>query len=173
MKYYRCKCGKKTAWSTRGVQDCEGCKECGTTLAEHPEEHKPVADHAAVVYYRQTDGSPYLVCSKCSSTALGYSPEEEADVIKNLQLIDKVLNGEQYKPEPVGCVVTGEGIDELLSAIKLAEKSIFENTKHGAGNWLMMPDTAANREMMFEMFGEFEQVGDNLVVRSEKKAGTS
>ena len=101
MKYYRCKCGKKTAWSTRGVQDCEGCKECGTTLAERTKKQKPVADHAAVVYYRQTDGSPYLVCSKCSSTALGYSPEEEADVIKNLQLIDKVLNGEQYKPEPM------------------------------------------------------------------------
>ena len=87
MKYYRCKRGARWACRT-------GCRECGTTLAEHPDEHKPVADHAAVVHYRQTDGSPYLVCSKCASTEMEYSPEEEADVIKKLQLLDKLLNGE-------------------------------------------------------------------------------
>ena len=39
MRYFQCKCGKKTAWSTRGVQDCEGCKECGTTF-DWKQEHK-------------------------------------------------------------------------------------------------------------------------------------
>lgn len=46
MQYYRCKCGKAESWTSMGVRQCSGCKECNTTLAQHPDDHKsPVPPH--------------------------------------------------------------------------------------------------------------------------------
>lgn len=45
MRYYRCKCGKRAAWSSMGVARCDGCEECGTTLAEGPNDHDTPEPH--------------------------------------------------------------------------------------------------------------------------------
>ena len=45
MRYYRCKCGHRSAWSSLGVAECEGCEKCGTTLAEGPDGHDAPAPH--------------------------------------------------------------------------------------------------------------------------------
>ena len=65
MQYYRCKCGKREAWSSMGVRDCQGCSECGTTLAQHPDYHKDTAPHEWVKRYNQNTGKPYMVCENC------------------------------------------------------------------------------------------------------------
>jgi len=44
MRYLRCKCGKREAWSSMGVPRCDGC-ECGTTLDEHPADHTAPEPH--------------------------------------------------------------------------------------------------------------------------------
>lgn len=44
MNYCQCKCGKMKSWSSYGAAKCLLCKECGTTLAGSPTEHKTVAE---------------------------------------------------------------------------------------------------------------------------------
>lgn len=43
MNYYRCKCKKLESWSSYGPAKCLICKECGTTLGGHPDDHKTEA----------------------------------------------------------------------------------------------------------------------------------
>lgn len=45
MRYMRCKCGKREAWTSMGVPDCAGCPDCNTTLEESPEHHSEPAPH--------------------------------------------------------------------------------------------------------------------------------
>lgn len=45
MRYMRCKCGRHECWTSMGSPDCSGCDECRTTLAEAPDEHRPIAPH--------------------------------------------------------------------------------------------------------------------------------
>ena len=45
MKYYRCKCGHRTSWSSMGVPECAGCPDCNTTLEEGPDDHRTPAEH--------------------------------------------------------------------------------------------------------------------------------
>src|SRR3546814_9028228 len=45
MQYYRCKCGKRTAWSSMGVMPCAGCPDCNTTLALGPDSHGEPEPH--------------------------------------------------------------------------------------------------------------------------------
>ncbi len=45
MRYFRCKCGEHTAWSSMGVPSCDGCDTCGTTLAESPNSHTEIQPH--------------------------------------------------------------------------------------------------------------------------------
>ena len=42
---YRCRCGKHTAYGSMPPMDCQGCPECGVTLAAHPDGHRPLAPH--------------------------------------------------------------------------------------------------------------------------------
>jgi len=66
MNYLRCKCGKITSWSSyTSAKDCEGCKECNTTLAVDISLHKPLVDHNYVTKYNSNTGKPYKVCSVC------------------------------------------------------------------------------------------------------------
>lgn len=63
---YRCKCGKITAWSSMGVQPCQGCEDCKTTLASHPDQHKPLEPHEEQIIYNQLTGKPdYIRCKRC------------------------------------------------------------------------------------------------------------
>lgn len=65
---YRCKCGKCTGWSSMGMSDCQGCEECNTTLASHPEGHKELAPHEYEIMYYQHTGKPYKICKNCMKT---------------------------------------------------------------------------------------------------------
>ena len=66
MKYYRCECGKREFWgSGMFPKDCDGCEERGTTLADNPEGHKPIAPHSWETKYDENTGAPYLRCKKC------------------------------------------------------------------------------------------------------------
>lgn len=66
MRHLRCKCGKITAWTSMGTQDCDGCEDCKTTLAGHPDNHKKLKPHVWKTMYNQSTGKPYKRCSKCS-----------------------------------------------------------------------------------------------------------
>lgn len=47
MRYLRCKCGKHEHWNS-GVRiwDCQGCRDCNTTIAGGPDGHRsPVPPH--------------------------------------------------------------------------------------------------------------------------------
>lgn len=72
MKYFRCKCGKHTAWSSMGVAECEGCDECKTTLAESPSGHDAIAEHDWEDRWAidEKTGERWIeqVCRKCSTT---------------------------------------------------------------------------------------------------------
>lgn len=47
MKYYRCRCGKREHWNSGfPIYDCQGCRDCNTTIAGGPEGHRtPVPPH--------------------------------------------------------------------------------------------------------------------------------
>ena len=45
MRYLRCKCGKREAWTSMGVPRCTGCEKCGTTLDETPGTHEAPHPH--------------------------------------------------------------------------------------------------------------------------------
>lgn len=48
MKYYRCKCGHKTAWSSMGIYLCTTCDDCYSTLGENPDDHPDSIPHDLV-----------------------------------------------------------------------------------------------------------------------------
>ena len=52
-------------WTTDGTHDCQGCKECKTTYAGHPDYHRPLQPHVWGKLYNQNTGKPYKVCEKC------------------------------------------------------------------------------------------------------------
>lgn len=46
MKYAMCKCGELAMWhSGYPIHPCQGCEECQTTLAEYPDDHRPLQPH--------------------------------------------------------------------------------------------------------------------------------
>jgi len=66
MQFYRCKCGKARFWGSGEVPaDCEGCDECGTTLTQHPEDHRTPIPHDWMTLYHQSTRLPYQVCRRC------------------------------------------------------------------------------------------------------------
>ena len=67
MQQYRCKCGKRTAWGSMSLAACQGCEECNTTFAQHPDRHKPLAPHAFKTKYKD-DGTPFEWCDRCGAT---------------------------------------------------------------------------------------------------------
>lgn len=53
----RCQCGKETYFhSGMPPRDCQGCTECGTTYASHPNHHKPLAPHTPKARYSSDTG---------------------------------------------------------------------------------------------------------------------
>ena len=70
MRYARCRCGKAEAWTTDGFQPCQGCEECGTTYASHPDHHKEVQPHEWAVKFSRDTGEPsHRECVNCHKRA--------------------------------------------------------------------------------------------------------
>lgn len=78
MNYWRCQCGKQQKWES-GMPpfDCEGCDECGTTLARGAGGHRPKTEQHEWIEESTTrtlpDGSTEIhreraYCAKCYST---------------------------------------------------------------------------------------------------------
>ena len=66
MRYYRCKCGKREAWSSHGVRSCNGCRECNTTLEEAPGLHTAPEQHELIKQFDQNTGAPARpICLNC------------------------------------------------------------------------------------------------------------
>jgi len=53
--------------TSQGAHDCEGCEECKTTLAGHPDHHRELSPHKYIIRYNQHTGKPYQVCDRCSN----------------------------------------------------------------------------------------------------------
>lgn len=71
MQYYRCKCGKREAWSSMGVTQCQGCPECGTNLTQHPDDHKDPLPHDYSSHIEQMGPAGPIqvpVCRYCHKT---------------------------------------------------------------------------------------------------------
>ena len=70
MQYYRCKCGKSTAYGTMGPNPCDGCYECGTTLDQAPELHRTPEPHQMEPTTVQTDDGQAVLhrCRWCGKT---------------------------------------------------------------------------------------------------------
>lgn len=67
----RCKCGEHIHQTSTGSKDCQGCDECKTTFAELPEGHKKLQPHKFdKIWYNQSTGKPYNVCSVCNEMDL-------------------------------------------------------------------------------------------------------
>lgn len=68
MKYYRCKCGKAEMWGSDGPRPCQGCDECHTTLAGHPDDHKEPIPHDWTTETTLRDGKVVherTYCKRC------------------------------------------------------------------------------------------------------------
>lgn len=78
MQFWRCQCGKSEKYeSGMPPQACEGCDECGTTYAQHPDDHKPRIDHDWKPQFDRNTGEPGRpVCRRCY--ARGPKPEGSA-----------------------------------------------------------------------------------------------
>lgn len=48
-----------------GGQNCEGCEDCKTTLAQGPEGHRELQPHEWKIRYNESTGKPYSVCLNC------------------------------------------------------------------------------------------------------------
>lgn len=70
MRYYRCKCGKRTAWGSMPPYPCSGCPDCGTTLDESPDSHRAPTPHEFIETPVETDNGPQPLtrCRWCHRT---------------------------------------------------------------------------------------------------------
>ena len=66
MQSYRCKCGKAEFFGSDSPKDCQGCDECGTTFAQHPDHHKERIPHDPKPQFdRNTGKSSAPYCRSC------------------------------------------------------------------------------------------------------------
>lgn len=66
MQYSRCKCGRITSWGSIGSSKCDGCSDCNTTLAQHPDYHEELMPHDLKIQYNVDTGKPdHYICRSC------------------------------------------------------------------------------------------------------------
>jgi len=82
MRYFRCKCGEKSAWSSMGVALCYVCPKCKSTLAESPQTHQEPELHNFEIQYDQNTGEQYKLCWNCMRT----EKELEDDIKENTDI---------------------------------------------------------------------------------------
>jgi len=58
--------------------DCQGCTECNTTFAHHPDYHKELQPHNWKIVYNENTGKPYKRCKDCHQ--IDYESYKEAQV---------------------------------------------------------------------------------------------
>jgi hypothetical protein len=66
MKFYRCKCGSRTCWSSMGPSPCAVCSDCKSDLAEGPGAHRDPKPHA--LFPGKLNGADVEVCYYCLHT---------------------------------------------------------------------------------------------------------
>lgn len=68
MQFYRCKCGKSTSHTSRGVARCQSCPECKSDLAMGPDGHREPEPHRWVPQFDSNTGARKAdVCTACMS----------------------------------------------------------------------------------------------------------
>lgn len=71
MIILRCKCGDKIMQTSMGGKDCQGCEDCKTTFAGHPDQHKELQPHKFdKKLFNQNTGKSYFTCSVCNEMDL-------------------------------------------------------------------------------------------------------
>lgn len=79
MKFYRCKCGAREAYGSMSPYPCSGCEKCGTTLEQHPDDHRIPKPHDWQTELVETDEGkkPRTRCSWCGvKKPSGAAPSE-------------------------------------------------------------------------------------------------
>jgi len=76
MQYRRCKCGKCECWDSGDPpMPCEGCIECGTTFAQHPDDHKPLEPHDWEPRFDpRTGAAARPECRRCHTQDKNWTP---------------------------------------------------------------------------------------------------
>jgi hypothetical protein len=125
MQFYRCKCGKSTAWTSMGVPACTKCRYCGSDLAQGPTTHGEPAPHKYVTKYDENTGKPYEICRSCMQTRadLEKPPEPEAPPPEHpdpyLSLVAQYPHCDQYVlHRPSSCEYCGLPENEPLHAYR-------------------------------------------------------
>ena len=73
MKHYRCECGKVRFFGSDSPQPCQGCDDCGTTLAQSPTMHKERIPHHYTTEEMFRDGvkiKTRVYCTRCLEEVL-------------------------------------------------------------------------------------------------------
>jgi hypothetical protein len=66
MNFWRCVCGERAVLeSGMPPAACDVCEACGSTLAQHPSEHRAPEPHDPVTRYSPITGEPYTICVRC------------------------------------------------------------------------------------------------------------
>lgn len=124
MRQLRCKCGKREAWTTDNFQDCQGCPECGTTYAGHPDNHRPLQPHDWETKYNENTGKPYKRCKKCyeiDEESYKESKKKDTDDINVTPLLEE---NEQIKESSEPKTIP-TNLDEALEILDNEENRKF------------------------------------------------
>jgi len=96
MQHFRCKCGSLRMMGTDYPAPCRTCLKCGSTLADHPGQHREPVPHEWETSFDQTTGKPREYCKMClhfrdevEPKATSESPADEA-----YRLIDELRSDE-------------------------------------------------------------------------------
>jgi hypothetical protein len=65
MRFYQCKCGQATSWSSMGQPICRRCSKCGSSLAEGPSSHHEPNPHKIYRGTVSTDEGEVPGVSRC------------------------------------------------------------------------------------------------------------
>ena len=67
MKWYSCKCGKRTSYGSMSPSRCTGCEKCGTGLEREDLaiEHRAPEPHEYETKYHEDTGEKYERCKRC------------------------------------------------------------------------------------------------------------
>ena len=115
MQYFRCKCGNLESWSSDGTTPCRACSKCGTTLAQHPDDHRTPVPHQWQTQYDQNTGKPFEFCRVCL-THRGLDEQSQVDE-KDRRIAELQRNVTELKER----LALAEGADKCEACGKIIE----------------------------------------------------